>query len=87
MLKLFVNLLYLFYLSVQVTFLYGNLQTIAPLFYIPMHDVVPRVVAIAVSIVITKCRIFWMISFFIVVWVLELWMICLGSPLERGVLC
>ena len=44
-----------------------------------MHEVVPRVVAIAVSIVMTKCRIFWMISFFIVVWVLELWMICLGS--------
>ena len=42
----------------QVTFLYGNLQTIAPLFYIPMHDVVPRVVAIAVRMVMAMCRIF-----------------------------
>ena len=58
MLKIFVNLLYLFYLSVQVTFLYGNLQTIAPVFYMPMHDVVPRVVAIAVRMVMAMCRIF-----------------------------
>ena len=58
MLKIFVNLLYLFYLSVQVTFLYGNLQTIAPVFYMPMQDVVPRVVAIAVRMVMAMCRIF-----------------------------
>ena len=47
----------------QVTFLYGNLQTIAPLFYIPMHDVVPRVVAIAVRMVMAMCRIFCQIDF------------------------
>ena len=33
---------------------------------IPMHEVVPRVVAIAVSIVMTKWMIFWISSFFIV---------------------
>ena len=31
-----------------------------------MHEVVPKVVATAVRIVMTRCRIFWMISFFIV---------------------
>ena len=30
---------------------------------IPMHEVVPKVVAIAVRMVMTKCMIFWMISF------------------------
>ena len=30
-----------------------------------MHEVVPKVVATAVRIVMTRCRIFWMISFFI----------------------
>ena len=29
-----------------------------------MHEVVPKVVATAVRIVMTRCRIFWMISFF-----------------------
>ena len=33
---------------------------------IPMHEVVPSVVAIAVSIVMTKWMIFWISSFFIV---------------------
>ena len=28
-----------------------------------MHEVVPKVVAIAVRMVMTKCMIFWMISF------------------------
>ena len=58
MLKFFVNLLYLFNLSVQVTFLCGNMQTIVPIFYIPMHDVVPSVVAMAVRMVMAMCRIF-----------------------------
>ena len=34
------------------------MQTIAPFFYMPMHDVVPRVVAIAVRMVMAMCRIF-----------------------------
>ena len=34
------------------------MQTIAPVFYMPMHDVVPRVVAIAVRMVMAMCRIF-----------------------------
>ena len=33
--------------------------------YSPMHEVVPRVVAMAVSIVMAKCRIFCQSSFFI----------------------
>ena len=34
-------------------------------FIIPMHEVVPKVVAIAVRIVIAKCSIFCQSSFFI----------------------
>ena len=34
------------------------MQTIVPFFYIPMHDVVPSVVAMAVRMVMAMCRIF-----------------------------
>ena len=34
------------------------MQTIVPFFYIPMHDVVPNVVAMAVRMVMAMCRIF-----------------------------
>lgn len=34
------------------------MQTMVPIFYIPMHDVVPSVVAMAVRMVMAMCRIF-----------------------------
>ena len=79
MLKFFVNLLYLFNLSVQVTFLCGNMQTIVPIFYIPMHDVVPSVVAMAVRMVMAMCRIFCqMVWLFMVFLCLELLVMSYG---------
>ena len=79
MLKFFVNLLYLFNLSVQVTFLCGNMQTIVPFFYIPMHDVVPSVVAMAVRMVMAMCRIFCqMVWLFIVFLCFELLVMSYG---------
>ena len=79
MLKFFVNLLYLFNLSVQVTFLCGNMQTMVPIFYIPMHDVVPNVVAMAVRMVMAMCRIFCqMVWLFMVFLCLELLVMSYG---------